>query len=72
MPLSRLVLIVMIVLCAAGLTVFLVAFVTAGVQMPGFAALVAIPFLLGAYVVWRVIADRLGNADDDRYEKTPK
>jgi hypothetical protein len=41
----------------------------AAVAMPGWAAPAAVPVLLAAYVLWRVIADRLGSAEDDRYDR---
>lgn len=69
MPLSRLVLILVVVTAAAGATVWLAATVVAAALMPGWAALAAIPILLAAYVLWRVIADRLGGAEDDRYDR---
>lgn len=72
MPLSRLVLILVIVVAAAGATVWLVATVMATAVMPGWAALAAIPALLAAYVLWRVIADRLGSAEDARYDRVER
>ncbi|WP_424338333.1 hypothetical protein, partial [Jannaschia helgolandensis] len=68
MPLDRLVLILVIVIAAAAATVWLAAVVAASTMMPiGIFAL--IPGLLVAYVVWRVVADRLGSDDDDHYDK---
>lgn len=71
MPLDRFVLILVVVIAAAGATVWLGWIVLASVAVPfGWAAI--LPALLLAYVVWRVIADRLGGAEDDHYDKIEK
>jgi hypothetical protein len=71
MPLEKFVLILVIVITAAGVTVWIATMVAAAVQFPlGWFAV--IPAMLVAYVVWRVIADRLGNAEDDRYDRMDK
>ena len=69
MPLDRFVLMIVIVLAAAGATVWLASLVAASLAFPlgwlGF-----VPAALVAYVVWRVVADRLSQTDDyDRIEK---
>lgn len=68
MPLDRLVLILVIVIAAAAATVWLAAIIAASAMMP-IGAFALIPGLLVAYVVWRVVADRLGNDDDDHYDE---
>lgn len=67
MPLDRLVLILVIVVIAAAATLWLGALVAASFALPGALALL-IPAALVAYVVFRVVADRLGNAEDDHYD----
>ena len=70
MPLERLVLIIVIVLAAAGLTVLAGAFIVSAVALPAWATLAAaIPVSLVLYIVARAIAERLGSRDDDRYDK---
>lgn len=71
MPLEKLVLIVVIVIAAAGVTVWLAALAFAAFEVPG-AGLAFIPAALVAYVVWRVIAERLRNAEDDHYDNIEK
>ncbi|TDL84096.1 hypothetical protein E2L08_01080 [Palleronia sediminis] len=71
MPLDRFVLILVCVVIAAGLTVWVGAILAASVAMPlTLAAL--LPLSLVLYVVWRVIAQRLSNREDDRYDRTPR
>lgn len=73
MPLDRLVLILVIVLAAAGGTVWLaMLFLSASQISPLAAVLTALPVTLGLYVVWRVISERLSNRDDDHYDKIEK
>ena len=69
MPIDRFVLIVVIVLAAAGVTVAVAAWVQAAFTLPGIALAVAAPALLVAYVVVRIIAERLKNRDDDHYDR---
>ncbi len=71
MPLDKLVLIIVIVMFAAGVTVWVSALILASLQMPG-GWLVFIPAALVGYVVWRVITDRLRNAEDDHYDRIEK
>ncbi len=72
MPLEKFVLILVIVVAAAGVTVWLGTMAAAAMQIGGPAWAMFIPALLVAYVVWRVIADRLGNAEDDHYDDIDK
>ncbi|PRY94977.1 hypothetical protein BCF33_0588 [Hasllibacter halocynthiae] len=69
MPLDRLVLILVIVIAAAGATVWLGALlVTAGMVPYGWLTL--IPVGLVAYLLWRVVSDRLSEKGGyDRIEK---
>ncbi|MBV7379192.1 hypothetical protein [Maritimibacter dapengensis] len=71
MPLDKFVLILVAVIAAAGLTVWIGTLVAASLQMPA-GWLVLIPAALIAYVVWRVIADRIGNSEDDHYDRIEK
>ncbi|CTQ31843.1 hypothetical protein [Jannaschia rubra] len=68
MPLDRLVLILFIVICAAGATIWLAAIVMASFTLP-FGMVALIPALLVIYVLWRVIADRLRSGEDDHYDR---
>ena len=67
MPLDKLVLIIVIVLAAAGATVWLAGLIAAAINFP-FGWLVVIPAALIGYVVFRVIAERVGNAEEDHYD----
>lgn len=71
MPLDRFVLILVVVVIAAGITVWLATMALAAFQIPG-GWLVFIPAALVGYVVWRVIADRLNSAEDDHYDHIEK
>ncbi|TYB83566.1 hypothetical protein [Maritimibacter fusiformis] len=71
MPLDKFVLILVIVIGAAGVTVWLGTMIAASMQLP-FGWLVFLPAALVAYVVWRVIAERLANRDDDHYDGIEK
>ena len=68
MSLDRLVLILILVTVAAGLTVFVASFLAAAIELPALGMAVSIPILLVGYVLWRVIADRLTSREDDRYD----
>ncbi|MEM1361123.1 MAG: hypothetical protein AAGF94_05335 [Pseudomonadota bacterium] len=72
MPLDRFVLIILIVIVAAGLTVAAAVWVAALFNLPAAALSVALPISVIAYVLWRVIADRIGNEEDDFYDRTPR
>ena len=71
MPLDRFVLILVIVIAAAGLTVWLGTMIAAAVAFPA-GWLAVIPLALVTYVVWRVIAERIANRDDDHYDGIEK
>ncbi len=71
MPLDKFVLILVLVIAAAGVTVWVSALVLASFQIPG-GWLAFIPAALVGYVVWRVVADRLGNTEDDHYDRIEK
>lgn len=68
MPLDRFVLILVCVIAAAGVTVWLAALVAAAFQVP-VVATVLVPIVLAAYVLWRVIAERVGNKEEDHYDR---
>ncbi len=67
MPLDKLVLIIVIVLAAAGATVWLAGLIAAAINFP-FGWLGLIPAALVGYIVFRVIAERIGNAEEDHYD----
>ncbi|MEL6681523.1 MAG: hypothetical protein AAFQ09_02625 [Pseudomonadota bacterium] len=70
MPLDRLVLIIVCVLAAAAVTVYVGVAVLASTQMPpliGFAILSGIA--MACDIAWRVISERLGNKEDDHYDR---
>ena len=46
--------------------------VAAALQMPAFAWFFVLPALLVGYVVWRVIAERVRNSEDDHYDQIEK
>jgi membrane protein implicated in regulation of membrane protease activity len=71
MPLDKFVLILVIVIGAAGMTVWLGALLLASVQVPA-GWLGFIPAVLLAYILWRVIAQRLSNGEDDHYDRIEK
>jgi membrane protein implicated in regulation of membrane protease activity len=71
MPLDRFVLILVVVIAAAGVTVALGTWIAASVSVPlGWAGV--IPVVLVLYVAWRVLAERLSNRDDDHYDRIEK
>ena len=72
MPLDKFVLILVVVIIAAGVTVWLGAMAAAALQLGGATWLVFIPAALVAYVVWRVIADRMQSTEDDHYDRIEK
>lgn len=72
MPLDRLVLILVIVVAAAGITVFVGSYLVAALQIGPAGGLIAIPVLLVGYVIWRVIADRVQSREDDHYDHIEK
>lgn len=72
MPLDRLVLMLVIVVASAGATIWLGTLLAASTQMSSAGWLVIVPVTLLAYVLWRVITDRLGNKDDDHYDRIEK
>ena len=71
MPLDRLVLIIVCVIAAAAATVWLGTLIAASVSVP-FGWLTLIPGALIAYIAWRVIAERVGNEEEDRYDNVER
>jgi membrane protein implicated in regulation of membrane protease activity len=72
MPLARFVLIVVLVITAAGLTVWLGALLAAAVQHPLVGIVTTIPAVLVAYVVVRVVWDRMTSGEDSHYDRIDK
>ena len=72
MPLDRLVLIVVAAMAAAALTVWAGVALFAAVAFPGWATLAVIPVALVLYVVVRVIGERVGDEEDDRYDRVER
>lgn len=72
MPLGKFVLVLVCVLFAALLTVWVGALLVASAQLPWLGLAVLIPVGLIAYVVVRVITDRLRSSEDDRYDRVPR
>lgn len=71
MPIDRFVLILVIVIAAAGLTVATGVFIAGSALSPAL-WLAAIPAALIVYVLWRVLADRLNSHEDDHYDRIEK
>ncbi|SLN17023.1 hypothetical protein ROA7450_00506 [Roseovarius albus] len=67
MPIDKLVLIIVVVIAAAGATIWLSLFVAAFFQFT-FGWLILAPVGLVIYVIYRVIAERVGNAEEDHYD----
>ena len=72
MPLDRIVLIIVCVVVAAGATIWLGVFLSAAVTLPFPAFLVVLPVGLVVWLLWRVIAERLNNREDDHYDQIEK
>ena len=68
MPLDKLVLILVCVLVAAGVTLWIAALVISALNVP-FAWFGLVPAALAGYIVYRVIAERVGNAEEDHYDR---
>ena len=72
MPLDRLVLIVVAVVAAAALTVWAGVTLAAAVAFPGWAIFAVIPVGLVLYILVRVIRERVGDEEDDRYDRVER
>ena len=72
MPLDKFILILVAVIAAAGATVWIAMTLFATFAAPPAGWLALIPISLAAYVAWRVIADRVTSAEDDRYDRIEK
>ncbi len=72
MPLDRFVLILVLVVIAAGVTVWLGVMAAGVFQIGPMGAFIFVPVLLIGYVIWRVIAQRIGNSEDDHYDRIEK
>lgn len=69
MTLDRFVLILVLVPVAVAMAVFAASLLVAGFVAPGPVLLVAIPVALVGAVFWCVIAERLRERRDDRYDE---
>ena len=70
MPLAKFVLLLIIVVSAAGLTVAFGTLMAGLLNVsPSMALATFMPLAALAYIVWRVISDRLSNAEDDKYDQ---
>ena len=67
MKLDTLVLVVVCVIAGMGVTFWLAAMLLAAFQIP-FGALALLPAALVGYILYRVIAERVGNAEEDHYD----
>lgn len=72
MPLDKFVLVLICVVAAAAVTVWIGALIAASIQVPAVGWIAFIPAALVGYIVWRVIADRLSNKEDDHYDRIEK
>lgn len=72
MPLARFVLMLVLVVVAAAATVAVGAFISAASLHPAIGLLLAVPLALVAYVVLRVIRDRVSSAEDGHYDRIEK
>ncbi len=72
MPLEKIVLIIVSVIAAAGVTVWVGTMLMATLQVPVAGWLLFIPAMLIGYIVWRVVAERLQNSEDDHYDNIEK
>jgi hypothetical protein len=68
MPLDKLVLILVCVIAAAGATIWIAATVLAALSFP-FGWFAVLPALLAGYIVYRVVAERVGSAEEDHYDR---
>lgn len=68
MPLDRFVLLLILVVVAAGVTVGLGAMLAGGLAAPGLALAVSLPIGLIAYVIIRIVIERMKNSEDDHYD----
>lgn len=69
MPLDRFVLMLVIVLGAAGVTVLAAVWMSATAMLPWLGISLLLPVGLVAYLLVRVISERLRNRDDDHYDR---
>ena len=69
MPLARFVLLLIVVIAAAAITVALGVLVAASMELPGIGLMVTIPVALVAYVLVRVVRDRVKSREDGHYDR---
>lgn len=68
MPLDKLVLILVCVIASAGATILLAALILSALNF-SFGWFGLLPALLAGYIVYRVVAERVGNDEEDRYDR---
>ncbi|MBL4768000.1 MAG: hypothetical protein JKY94_09845 [Rhodobacteraceae bacterium] len=68
MPIDKLILILVCVIGAAGVTVWLSTFILLTVEIPHL-WIGLIPVTLAGYVLWRVISERVNSAEDTHYDE---
>ena len=69
MPLDRLVLIAVAMLAVAGAIAVLAATLLGALAFWPTGVLMLVPIAFVAYVIWRVVAERVGNPSDRRYDR---
>lgn len=72
MPLDRFVLILVVVVCAAGLTIWLGTVLMVSLQYPSGGLPVLVVAALVGYIAYRVLMDRLSSEEDDYYDGIEK
>lgn len=72
MPLDRFVLILVIVIAAAAVTVWVGATFVGAFSVGPSGVFFFLPVALIAYVVWRVVSDRIRSREDDHYDRIEK
>ena len=72
-PIEKLVFIIFCVVAAAGATIWAGVLLTTSMMFNPLIGLLVLSVLaLAVYVIWRVIADRVNNAEDDHYDRIEK
>ncbi|MEM9343784.1 MAG: hypothetical protein AAGA87_12130 [Pseudomonadota bacterium] len=73
MPLDKLVLILVIVVAAAGASIWIGTIIAAALAIsPGVAITFLIPLAGATYIAWRIIGDRINSSEDDHYDRIEK
>ncbi|MEM9144708.1 MAG: hypothetical protein AAGC57_00820 [Pseudomonadota bacterium] len=69
MPLDRIVLYIVAGAAACGVVLYVGLILAGAAQIGPLGLLVLLPLGLVAYIAWRVIVERLGNREDDHYDR---